>query len=410
MKSLNPLILFLFVLVTLESYVHVFLLKEDAVSASWLYLFSGILIGLIVLAKKRTHPNSNTVDSIGAPRSLPWFSIGVLILSAFALPHLSEAFSAVPLDYHRADMLPIMQVMSERFLSGANPYAPIPEIWDGMQPIYLPAMWLPYLPAIAMDFDMRWMGVLVLVLGCVSLSLGRGQRLSLGLSLLTLIPLGLLFYGLTLFNSEVLTLTEEGLVFGFYLLLASAIYRDKLGLMILALTLCMMSRYSLVIWAVMWVVLMFLYEDKKKGLRLAFISAACALVLLAVTRGIAYLDVFISLSGEYLEDIQSPDHRWKIEPVVKKGLGLAKFYNYEDLPQLHSWFFGVLVALPVLLLGIYSRFRSRLDRRFFLLGSLKLCLLGFYNLLIYPLSYLFYTSTFLSVALLYFYVVESRKR
>ncbi len=399
----SPLAILLLVLVLLETYAHIFLLQEDVVTATWLYLISGVVISLIVMTKS---PTTKIIDLTNKFR-FPWYALGVLLIAAMTLPQLIEVFSATPLDYKRADMLPIMKVMGERFIGGTDPYQPILEIWDGMQPIYLPAMWLPYLPAIAFDFDLRWMGFLVLVGGCLLPGLWSQHRRRFLPSLLALIPVGLLLYGLTMEDYSVLTLTEESLVVGFYLLLATAIYRDSLPLMILGLTLCMMSRYSLVIWAVMWVVLVFFYQDKGRGLRLALVSAACALVLLIVTRGIAYLDVFISLSGAYLEDIQSADHRWKMEPVVKNSLGLAKFFVYENLPQLHKWFFAGLIGLPTILMVLFSRFQARLDRRFFLLGSLKLCLVGFYNLLIYPLSYLFYTSTFLSVALLYYYLVDS---
>ncbi len=65
------------------------------------------------------------------------------------------------LDIANADMLPIIKVMGERFIAGQHShiYDPIPWIWGGTKPIYLPAMWLPYVPAIAMGIDMRWIAV-----------------------------------------------------------------------------------------------------------------------------------------------------------------------------------------------------------------------------------------------------------
>ena len=58
----------------------------------------------------------------------------------------------IPLDPDFADMLPIMKVMNERFLHGdwKQVYDPITEIWNGTRPIYLPAMWIPYAPAVAL--------------------------------------------------------------------------------------------------------------------------------------------------------------------------------------------------------------------------------------------------------------------
>ena len=38
-------------------------------------------------------------------------------------------------------------------------YDPISEIWNGTRPIYLPAMWFPYAPAVMLKIDMRWITV-----------------------------------------------------------------------------------------------------------------------------------------------------------------------------------------------------------------------------------------------------------
>src|ERR1035437_5321069 len=65
------------------------------------------------------------------------------------------------IDINNADMLPIIRVMNQRFISGQwyHIYDPIPEIWNGIRPIYLPAMWLPFVPSIIFKFDMRWITV-----------------------------------------------------------------------------------------------------------------------------------------------------------------------------------------------------------------------------------------------------------
>src|ERR1700724_3026404 len=72
----------------------------------------------------------------------------------------------IPMDPDYADMLPIIKVMNERFLHGdwKHVYDSIPEIWNGIRPIYLPAMWLPYAPAIALQVDIRWVTVVTVLL------------------------------------------------------------------------------------------------------------------------------------------------------------------------------------------------------------------------------------------------------
>ena len=72
----------------------------------------------------------------------------------------------IPIDPDFADMLPIMKVMNERLLHGnwKQVYDPVQEIWNGTLPIYLPAMWIPYAPAVALHFDLRWVTVISLLL------------------------------------------------------------------------------------------------------------------------------------------------------------------------------------------------------------------------------------------------------
>jgi hypothetical protein len=66
-------------------------------------------------------------------------------------------------------MLPVIKVMNERLLQGHwnQVYDPIQEIWNGTRPIYLPAMWLPYLPAVAMQADLRWVTVIAVLLSFI---------------------------------------------------------------------------------------------------------------------------------------------------------------------------------------------------------------------------------------------------
>jgi hypothetical protein len=88
------------------------------------------------------------------------FPIGVIML---LLAYITASYwlDLIPLDPDFADMLPVMKVMNERFLHGdwKQVYDPIPEIWNGTLPIYLPAMWLPYSTAIILHMDMRWVTV-----------------------------------------------------------------------------------------------------------------------------------------------------------------------------------------------------------------------------------------------------------
>jgi len=397
----------LFLLVLLEVTAHDILLAHlHPKAASCIYLISGLLIAIVVLI----YPGKRDVLSLSTNQSKLsnyLFPLGVVILFGIGVPFVSDLYQSHPIDYKVADMLPIMQVMTERFMSGTNPYNVIPEIWGGMQPIYLPAMWLPFIPAYLFDIDFRWITYFMICLGCISLYLiGDKSANTNRYSALTLVPLAVLVYSIVKVDVRLLVHSEEGIVVGYYLLLAAGLYYRNFITIVIALALCMMSRYSLAVWALMFVTYVYYYHTKSKALTLTLYSAGFAIFLLVISRGILHIDVFASLSGDYLRDIQLPEHKWKFMPTINESLGLAKFFRYEELPILHNIFFGLMLGTPLACLLVYHKYRDKINKRFFNLASLKICLVLFYNLLILPVQYLFYTSTFLSIAILYFYLKD----
>lgn len=393
-------------LVLLEVIAHDILLDMlHPKAASWIYLVSGLLIGVIILLPSQ---KIETLSSFTKSNLTTYiYPIGVIVLFLIGIPYVSKLYAAHPIDYKVADMLPIMEIMTERFMSGANPYKIIPEIWGGMQPIYLPAMWLPFIPAYLLNIDMRWITYLMIGFGCLSLYIIKGKETKSGsFTGLALIPLAILLYSIIKVDVRLLVHSEEGIVICYYLILAAGLYYRNFITIVIALALCMMSRYSLSVWALMFVVYVYYYHTKTRALTLTLYSAGFALFLLVLSRGILHIDVFASLSGDYLRDIQMPEHKWKFLPTINESLGLAKIFSYEDLPILHNIFFFFVLATPLACILVYHKFRDSINTRFFNLASLKICLVMFYNLLILPVQYLFYTSTFLSIAVLYFYLKE----
>lgn len=393
-------------MVLLEVATHdIFLGSLHPKLASWGYFLSGILISAVVLIPVNKITTQNHTSTFRHSKYL--FAGGVIVLFGICCPTVARHFHEHPIDYKVADMLPIMQIMTERFLGGANPYEVIPEIWDGMQPIYLPAMWLPFVFADLIAIDMRWVSYLFIVLGCLSLVLvGRKHHKTNIWTNLTLIPLALLVYSIVVVDIRLLVHSEEGIVIAYYLLLAAGLYYRSFATIVIALALCMMSRYSLAIWAVMFVMYVYYYHTKSRALSLVLYSSGLALFLLVISRGILHMDVFASLSGDYLRDIQADEHKWKFLPTINESLGFAKFFKYEELPWLHNLFMVLAFIVPFACLLGYHKLRERINQRFFNLASLKLSLVFFYNFLILPVQYLFYTSTFLSIAILYFYLNE----
>ncbi len=129
------------------------------------------------------------LDRPGSAAAL-WCRIGALAPLAIALR--VAAIASYPLDPDVADMLPAIRVAADRLLAGTVPYAPIDLGAHTVPVAYLPGMWLPYVPLVALGLDLRWLnvGALLVVSGLLA-ALGAHCRAASGVTALV---------GLFLFN------------------------------------------------------------------------------------------------------------------------------------------------------------------------------------------------------------------
>jgi hypothetical protein len=197
-------------------------------------------------------------------------------------------------------------------------------------------------------------------------------------------------------------MTDEGVVIGFYVLLAWALWRGNPWLIGIALTLSVLSRISLLAWIPFFGLFVWLFESRKKALQIAGTSFFFGLFLMLITKAIFYLDVFRALPGRYLAAVMGEDY-WKLKPTIEESLGLAKFLEQKDLPMLQNLTYLTTLGAPLICLLAFRRYRDRMDTAFFGLATLKITLVFFFNLLIIPVPNIFYTSGFLSLAILMFY-------
>ena len=131
-----------------------------------------------------------------SPSSARW-----LVFAALALAGIGYRLSAIartPLDPQQADMLPLIAAAGRTLLAGGNPYhranpfragaealdvgaAPSPlaslsDQWFPYVPPWLPALWLPYVPATWAGIDPRVVGLLAALLIAALLGVARWSR------------------------------------------------------------------------------------------------------------------------------------------------------------------------------------------------------------------------------------------
>src|ERR1700761_2168903 len=187
-------------------------------------------------------------------------------------------FDESPIDITNADMLPIIKVMGERFIAGQHShiYDTIPWIWHGVQPIYLPTMWQPYVPAIAMGIDMRWV-----LAACLLFSFGafvciyRPQSHRY-LSFFTAVLAFLLFWWVVADNTPgLVSVAEEATVIAYYVLLVLALVSGKPWQIGIAASLCLLSRYALVGWIPAYILYLLLEKKGRSLFWFGLTSLAC---------------------------------------------------------------------------------------------------------------------------------------
>jgi hypothetical protein len=306
---------------------------------------------------------------------------------------------ATPLGIESADMLPIIKVMGQRFLHGDlhTVYSPIAEIWGGIQPIYLPALWMAFLPALIFDFDMRWITVTGIWLSVMAVLFPVVLKIRNGLTFLVpgaiLLLLGWLHFDKV---NNVIRLTEEGVIFIFYSLMVYALVSGKAWLIGTGAAFCLLSRYALIGWipcaAIFW-----LWNKEYLNVTKAFFSGAMViLLLLIIPFGWPTLKLLINVPRHYIEHAQIV---WERNPeYFYHSLGMASFFGPTGIISLHSVLVAGTFLCPLLFL-IYCLIRKQAGRQTnnFLLASFQLSITFFYNFLDVSYLYLYYTPVFVSL-------------
>ncbi len=391
-----PILLLAFAVETLAS---TWLLKFNgwAPFLSIAYFLSGITIAFTLLSLPHI--------KFAAPEKDWWKAhhnhyrlivIGLIALAMYSWCHYW--FEEIPIDITNADMLPIIKVMGERFVAGhpKQVYDTIPEIWHGIQPIYLPAMWLPYVPAIALHIDMRWVTMAgVLFSFSIFLFLYRPEihrYLSFFMGVLAF----LLFWWIMADNTPgIVSVSEEGVVIAYFVLLVLSLTSGNPWLIGITASLCMLSRYSLVGWIPAYTLYLILKKRWRHIGIFAITGILCFILLFLLPVGGQTFMRLAKLPGNY---VPFAARVWHDSPeVFSTAPGLAWFFGPKRIALLHRLLVGLSFIGPVaFVVYAYNRRKKRRTANI-PLAALKLSLVIFYCFIDVPYLYLFYTSSFVSL-------------
>jgi hypothetical protein len=306
----------------------------------------------------------------------------------------------IPLDPDFADMLPIIKVMNERFLNGEwkHVYDPIPQIWNGVLPIYLPAMWVPYAPAIMFKLDLRWVTVLSVLLGFAIILFTLRLRKNTYFGYVQIAVAALLFWWIFARNDvhSLISMSEEGVVIFYFVLLTLTIISDNPLLMGIMASCCLLSRYSMIGWLIPCLIFYAARKDYRRLIIFSVTGMACILLFFLIPFGYNTLGQMILLPAQY---VGFAKHVWEFTPeVFWLNPGMAKFFGPHRMTILHNTLLILTFTIPFLFM-CFCLLQKKWKFQNINLACFKLSLVIFYQFIDVPYGYLFYTSSFVSMVI-----------
>jgi hypothetical protein len=372
---------------------------------SLLYFFAGVAIALLFLyfPEAKMASKKQALQTSFSYRYKILFLIGFGALLYYMCRYL---FDTTPIDINAADMLPVINKMGQRFVNGQwkHVYDSIPEIWNGTKPIYLPATWLPFSVPVMFNIDIRWVtAACLLFVFSVAYFILHPSRDRI-FSFITLIIAFILFWWLMTENDThgFISLSEEGVIVAYYTLLVIAILSGNIYFMGIAISLCVLSRYAVIGWVPAFLIYLLLHKKIKELFILIAVGVVFFFGFFILPFGWNNFIQLLQLPGNYVE---FAGRVWRDSPeVFSESMGFAKFFGPGNINALHHTLIAVTFIVPTCFV-VYCFYKSsKKNISNIALASLKLGVVFFYNFIDVPYLYLFYTSSFISLVAVSFFV------
>ena len=409
-RSVLSLSNFYFICLTILLIVEINLFttwRTDVDPHRLVFYFFGVqlLIAILplLLIKNKTIIASNKLD---VRRAIP-LSIAAVFGIYYAFNLLKPLIKGVVISVRDSDILPQIQRFCREMAAGRFPYTPFNDFGWPMTPTYLPAHWLPYLPIELVKIDPRYVtfSVFTLVyLIFLTKMIKNGLSFFTGIVLLAL-PIFLISVVLQ-YDPAIWSITVEQLIMAYYLLLCVSLTTDSKAFQIVAIVLCLMSRFALIFWLPLFVFMLCTKEGTRSTIRFcAWIAVGCA----ALYGPFLLRDPHIFSNAQTYYDLASVGEWTRSEKPVHMYNGLSfTLYFFEKagevvlkIASVKKYLLIITPSVSVLLGAIWWRFKDKLDFSLFAICALKISLAVFYALITIPYSYLYVTPIIVSLAILY---------
>jgi hypothetical protein len=376
-----------------------------------LILVTSVAIGGIYLGIGRRSSGTPAVDATPVRR---WAVVAASMLfaglSVAVYMSLSKCFSTIRIsenDVSQSDVIPTVMNMVKSFAKGGPAYYSIPFVGYSVFPGYMPFQWMPYLFAEWLHFDYRWIPAIVLWLAALFYFFKgmRGAYAARAAGWQLLVPVWPMVVWLTLVHDDwyLFAITVESLVAGYYLFTATVLRDRNVLLLGAGIAMCLLSRYSIVLWVPLCVVV---YASSRQWKQAVAICGVVALFFI-VFFWLPFLRKDPSLiSNPYAGYSTAALSIWSQARLIN-GYGF-EVWAMTYLPgtmanrlaiynHLHL---GLLIISVVAMALYYMLRRERYTVSSYLLFSLKIYMTLFYSFIQLPFKYLYMVPLMVSATIL----------
>ena len=365
---------------------------------------SSIAFGLVLLY--RFYNADISIDAVLPGRKklayvlTPLFIVGLVLLG---MQH-SDFLAGHTIEGAGSDIVPSIQNMVKRFLLGRSPY----EYVNGQHTGYFPFHWLPFIFAEKFNTEYRMVPYIVWAIAALWLCVRSVKTQNIVLQIL--IPFIILGSDYVMFcnNTTIIEATVELMIAGYYMMLMIGLNTKNAILQGIVFSLCLLSRYSLIIWMPLFAFTLFVSGHRKQ----LYISAAVATALVLLIFIIPYASkdwsLLVGFKGYDSAAVYEWEHVYHGYPLhLWSGTGFA-YYFYTRFTELDIYSRIKLLQKAHLIcccgvtviMGVWYWFKKdRIDYRLFLLGSFKIYISIFLFLIQVPYVYLTCVGNFITIAI-----------
>lgn len=339
-------------------------------------------------------------------------SLAGIVFAAWKLNITMQNFSFME---SWSDVIPSIDIYVDRLMKSEPVYTrTLDMVTYQIPPTYLPMQWLPFVVAAKFGFDLRWIAFAIFSIGVLLYQYQIYKKSADNLLLVftaSALPF-VLYYGLAEYNPSDFVCTVETMVVGYYMILFFAISGESNLLKALALTICLLSRFSVLFWIPLFILILFFSKSRRNAILISLYTFA----------GILLIYVIPFLSEDWMSFKKGYDYytgaalaEWDGQPWQQngekptqlfRGVGLAAyFYDHlggtveERMLAFKKMHLIASLFIIALLSAYYVRYRKLWEenRAYFFVISLQLYFAVFYSFIQVPYTYLFYVPVFTSM-------------